>query len=208
MNPNNNIAVSAPISTDVAPTVTDANLYFFAWLSFCAVIYLSGSLAQETFGISVQQIATKAARWYGLTTASLVVMASAVRTFKTTSCQAAAESQSDYCKRTKLAISVGTVGFALAAGMTVLVQRSVSLNVTAETVITTLQLLMWCFGVSYITFGKSPGSTIGNLYFSSWICFILAVFLFSVSFRECVAGRKAARSHNTGETQADDDDHT
>jgi hypothetical protein len=209
MNPSNGIAVSPSITPiSPAPTVTNANLYFFAWLSFCAAIYLSGSLIQELFGVSVQQIATKAARWYGLTAASLVVLASAVRTFRSANCNTVDATGTEYCKRTKFAISVGVIGFALAAGMTVLVQQSMQLTLVTEAAIATLQLTLWCFGVSYITFGKSPGSTIGNLYFSAWICFILTVFLFAVSFREYVAGRDGASNTNTDEAQDDPDDNT
>jgi hypothetical protein len=203
MNPGNDIAVVYPNTADksIPPIVSNANLYFFAWLAFCAAIFLSGSLAQEIAGINVRDVAAKAVRWYGLTAASLVVMGSSVRTFKATDCKAADNSGLELCKRTKFAVSMGVVGFVLAAVMTFLVQQKMQLTVCSELVITTLQLILWCFGVGYITFGKGPGAAIGNLFFSTWIAFILTVFLFAVSFREFVATREAANNNN-GETSS------
>ena len=56
---------------------------------------------------------------------------------------------------------------------------------------------MWCFGVGYTTFGESPGSQIGNLYFSSWISFLLSVFLFGHNFREFVSAGSAPVEDST-----------
>jgi hypothetical protein len=50
-------------------------------------------------------------------------------------------------------------------------------------------LIMWCFGVGFITFGGGPGSTIGNLYFSTWISFILSIVMFSGNFSEYLSSR-------------------
>lgn len=193
MNPANNIAVSNPSSTDVAPTVTNANLYFFAWLAFGACLFLSGSLAQEWSGVSLhyRDVAIKAARWYGLAAAALVVTGSAVRTYRVAGCHAADMTDTEFCRRSKFAVGVGITGFVLAGGMTYLVQLQKQLTRCTELSFTTVQLVMWCFGVGYITFGTSPGSTIGNLYFGTWISFLLTVLLFAVSFREYVAGRES-----------------
>ena len=38
-----------------------------------------------------------------------------------------------------------------------------------------LLLASWACGVSYITFGDGPGNELGNLYFATWISFILAM---------------------------------
>lgn len=203
MNPRNDIAVSSPNGVYVAAVVTNANLYFFSWLSFGATIYLSSSLAHELSGMPLQSLASKAARWYGLTVSSLVVLGAAVRTYQAKDCGNDRGGSADvvtFCRRTKFAVGLGVVGFVSAGLMTYLVQRQAPpLTVAAETIFTTTLLILWGFGVSYITFGQSPGSTIGNLYFGTWISFLLTVVLFAVCFRECVAGRvvdHAARPQN------------
>jgi len=153
---------------------------------------MSGSLAQEATGVDVTKTPAKTARWYGLTASSLVVLGSAVRTFTTSDCDLEKEEQAQvtYCRRSKFAVAMGVVGFFFAAAMTLLTRKGLTLK--AETLLTTLQLVLWCFGVGFITFGTSPGSTIGNLFFGCWISFILTVFLFAQCFREYVAGREGA----------------
>ena len=166
--------------------------FIISWLSFATCVYMSGSLAQESTGVDVTKTPAKTARWYGLTASSLVVLGSAVRTFTTSDCgdDGLKDAQVTYCRRSKFAVAMGVTGFFLAAAMTCLTRKGLTLK--AETLLTTLQLVLWCFGVGFITFGTSPGSTIGNLFFGCWISFILIVFLFAQCFREYVAGREGA----------------
>jgi hypothetical protein len=197
MNPNNRIAVATPSDTNVGSVVINANLYFFSWVAFCCSIYLSGSLIQETMNVLLTHIAAKAARWYGLVASTLVVLGSSVRTYRAASCKDPSSDNIDattgeYCRRAKLAISLGVIGFITASVMTYLVQQKKQLTTFSDISINTVFLILWCFGVSYITFGASPGSTIGNLYFSTWISFVIAVFSFAVSFREFVTARQQA----------------
>lgn len=96
---------------------------------------------------------------------------------------------------------MGVIGFFFALGMTFATRKGLTL--VAETGATLLQLVLWCFGVGYITFGTSPGSTIGNLFFGTWISFILTVFLFGQCFREYVAGRESAMAQQQNGTNND-----
>jgi hypothetical protein len=49
-----------------------------------------------------------------------------------------------------------------------------------------LMLVVWCFGVGYITFGDtSPGTNIGNLYFSTWASFCISVMLSASAYGTC-----------------------
>jgi hypothetical protein len=192
MNPNNDIAVSTPSGQgEVGDVVHNANLYFFSWISFACAVYLSGSLLQDTMGVMLNQIAAKAARWYGSIASSLVVLGTSARSFQGADCRDIGGTE--YCRRCKFAISLGVICFVTAIIMTFLVQQKKQLNLCIELVINSVYLLFWCFGVSYITFGESPGSTIGNLYFSTWISFLLAVASFAVAFREYVMGRQQAQ---------------
>jgi hypothetical protein len=220
MNPSNDIAVSRPTTTAVAPVVTNANLYLFAWLSFAVTIYLAANIGHEWYNkylnhsniqsgngnyvIPVVADPTKVGRWCGITAALLVVLGAAIRTFQSASCRTGTDEDQDgnvdtrteFCRRTTFAIALGLISMLMSAAMTYLLLKQQpsgrALSLRAEMSIATLQLLLWCFGVSFVTFGKGPGSTIGNLYLSTWITFILAVVIFAVSFRECVASRAAA----------------
>jgi len=179
------------------------NYYIGTWLAFATCIYLSGSLAQDSTGVDVTQTPPKTARWYGLTASSLVVLGSSVRVFLTSDCgdEIPNSATEEYCRRSKFAISMGVFGFFLAAAMTCLTRKGLTL--VAETAATTVQMILWCFGVGYITFGTSPGSTIGNLFFGTWISFVLTIFLFGQCFREYVAGRENAAAQQNGDNDDD-----
>lgn len=49
-------------------------------------------------------------------------------------------------------------------------------------------------GIAVITFGDGPGIKIGNLYFSTWIGFVLTLFLTSKSWN-------AVREHMKGKSE-------
>jgi hypothetical protein len=207
MNPDNRIAVVPPKENNIPPVIINANLYFFSWLAFGSTVFLSGSMVQEMIGIDVRATASahpKASRWYGLMATSLVVMGAAVRTFQASECKELGDNA--FCRRTKLAVSIGVIGFFLSILMTFLATRNM-LGLSVETSVTCLQLIFWVFAVSYITFGTSPGSTIGNLYFSTWISFILTVVLFANNFREYVAGREAMVAAQQQPSSSSDPNH-
>lgn len=216
MNPSHNIAVAHTADTNGGTVVTNANLYFFAWFAFGTITVLAAGIIQETWGLGWRTTPTKAARWYGLTAAALVVMCSAARSFRTSGCGSSDEdsitaiadalqqvvemSGGEYCRRSAFAVSVGVLGFLGAAMVTVLIQMT-PLTLRAETIITALQLMWWCFGVGYITFQPSPGAVIGNLYFATWIAFAMSVVLFATSFRESVAHREALLNTSPAPTE-------
>jgi hypothetical protein len=192
MNPNNNIAVAVPNNTNVGSVVVNANLYFFSWSCLGCSIYLCASLLQDMMNISVSMIAAKVARWFALVTSTLIVLGCSIRVYKAASCNDPDDGSatiSEYCKRCKLAISLGVVGFVISTIMTIFSLLQQQLTAVNEFLINAIFLILWCFGVSFITFGASPGSTIGNLYFSTWITFLMSVFSFAVSFREFVSSR-------------------
>ena len=155
-------------------------------------------MQESTWGIDVTKTPAKTARWFGLVASSLVVLGSAVRTY-TTSCDEELNESAEvvYCRRSTFAISMGVIGFFFALAMTCLTRKGLTLK--AEALLTTLQLALWAFGVGFITFGTGPGSTIGNLFFSTWISFILTVFLFGQCFREFVARREEAVAQQNGD---------
>lgn len=186
MDPDNKIAVQNI-------TVVNANLYFFSWLSLGAVVFVCGSLAQEQLGMKITDTPANSARWFGLTASSLVVLGTSVRIFLAVPCNDTIPSieGGPFCKRTKLAISLGVISSALGVFLMYASTKKM-INVMQETGLSLFLLILWCFGVGYTTFGESPGSQIGNLYFSSWISFIIVVIQFGNTFREFASARMAA----------------
>jgi len=198
MNPNRGIAV-------LQDNVVNANLYFFSWLSLATITYIAGNLLQEWTGLSVRDAMNasttpKTGKWYGLAGSSMVVMVSSVRLFNSSNC---ADDSTEYCRRTKFGISVGVLSFVFSIALACILSKATSVTFF-ELVSTTVMLTFWCFGVGFITFGQAPGSRIGNLYFSTWISFILIVAIFAAVFRDFLSSRAAAAAQQHGQDVANE----
>ena len=185
MNPDNAIAVRVT-------EVDNANLYFSSWISFAAAVFLAGSLAQETLGLDVRQAPAKQARWFALAASSMVVLFASVRIHRNEDVRCEDNPTQDlydlsqsgqitlagteFCKRVNLGIALGVLTFLASAGFS-FGAALLPFAGLMELALTAVLLVMWCFGVGFITFGGdlSPGTHIGNLYFATWISFGLTV---------------------------------
>lgn len=142
MNPSKHIATRGT-------EVLNANLYFFSWGAFATCLFLLSSILQELFGIDVRETSSKAARYYGLCAASLVVMGSSIRLYTDNEvCDFSDVNQISYCRRSKLGIAIGTISFILTAAVSYAMHIKLQqLTNLYETIGTTLLLILWCFGV-------------------------------------------------------------
>lgn len=202
MNTDNAIAVTSTLTAGLF--IINANLYFFTWLALAAALFIAGSIAQERSGLSLVPSATQA-RWLGLAAASIIVMASAARVLRADTCQLDIFSDSAYCRRTRWAVGLGCISTVISI-FVLFASRCFTLLLNVEFAITSLLLVLWCFGVGFITFGNTPGATISNIYFGAWIAFIVTVFLFAYSFREFMAARAEDAENSTADTKTKDDD--
>jgi len=190
MNPSRGIAVDAS-------AVINANLYFGCWACLIAIVFIAGSLAQDITGVHARDVApVKIARWYALSATSIIVWASSVRFFVARQCHNPYLTHTQRCKRTKFAIAMGVVSCVVSMGMAYIVRYGMGLMV--EFGVTAFLFIMWCFGVGLITFGQSPGALIGNLYFSTWISFLLIIMIFAQAFQDFTT------QYDTSDTTSDE----
>lgn len=193
MNPEKAFAVTGFLGP---PTVINSNLYFFSWISFICILYIQGHWMQEVTGRDVaSEISPKYAKWGGLCAASIVVLASASKIHIDLSCGALRKG-SEFCNRTNYAISLGALGTVIAMVATFLMKTG-KLSQMMESVTAFLMVILYTFGVGFVTFGDGPATNISNLYFATWIGFLLTIFLFFECFREFMASRNADTSENT-----------
>lgn len=131
-------------------------------------------------GLDIRGTPAKRTRWFGLVASSMVVLFASVRIFRNDDVRCGDDASTlagtEFCKRTRLGISLGVLTFlaslAFSFGGTYIPFAGL-----LELALTSILLVMWIFGVGFITFGGdlSPGTHIGNLYFSTWISFGLVV---------------------------------
>ncbi len=199
MNPANAIAVGY---TDYL----NANLYFSSWLSFFVAIWIVGELAKELYGMDVVGMASpmvkaKRGKWYGLVATSLVVLGSSIRVFQAFPCSAQVMSKSPICRQTKFAISAGVIGTLFSIVATLFLTRG-NFSHRSDWCSSSIMVIIWSFGLGYITFGEGPGQNIGNLYFATWGSFILSVLLTAESIREYMGLREQAMNPSTEDEAA------
>ncbi|KAL7580590.1 hypothetical protein ACA910_003711 [Epithemia clementina (nom. ined.)] len=170
--------------------VSNGNLYYFSWAGFVLSIVLIVSYLRSAYGLDLVDAmkgrASRLTHWAGLLAATMVVMGSSARIFnKDCHGTGAVDSTGNeivfpeaYCTRTKFAISIGAIGvfFSLVV-VAVKLFFSSAIPFTLEFATSSLLTVLNVFGVAYITSNSGPGRAIGNLYYFTWISFILAAVI-------------------------------
>lgn len=155
----------------------NANLFFFSWLGFVTSLVLFVSYLKSAVGVDVMgamnQRSARLTFWAALIATSFIVMGSSLRVMND-DCSPNMFQTVEFCKRTKLGIALGAVGFALGLLMVTIKLFCRSNYVTCEFVTALVLAILDGVGVAFITSNNGPGSSIGNLYFGSWISFLVA----------------------------------
>jgi hypothetical protein len=169
---------------------------------------------QHVYNVGAGTKNTKFTRnpWIFLVATSLIAMSSAARIWKSRSCQDLDGSSS--CRRLAYAFSLGAISGILSFTWLLLGARC---HMRLDAMLSLLMLVMWCFAVAYTTFGDAaPGYNLGNLYFSTWISFVISIRLVSVAIHNTVTSMTEAEGGDSAkvaeevapkeEAEAKDDD--
>ena len=173
--------VTAPedgLAVDQNFRVDNANLYFGSWGSFIVAVFLLASIGNER-GVSGARDAF-AKRWLWLIVSSLVVMAACSRMFDGICAGNRFTKDGEFCNELKVGVSLSVVSAVVAGIMTAL------LWLTPERIpigmvgafLCLIMLTIWGVMVAHLTFDYGPGSSVGNIFFGTWISAILTLDLF------------------------------
>lgn len=186
------------LAVDVNGGVSNGNLYYFSWAGFICSVMLLVSYLRSVFGVDVAgEIKSRAARlnyWSALLCTSLIVLGSATTTY-TNKCIAQSESAS-YCRKTKFAISLGCIGAFLAlycVAAKIATSRSPFL---IEVLFSTISFIFYVCGVAFLTSADAPGSSIGNLYYFTWISFLVSFALIASCYDDYQAAKNMTGQRN------------
>lgn len=160
--------------------IEDANLYFSSWGAFILAIYVAVSVAKEKNFQAAKDYYFK--RWVWFLISSIVAMSAASRMFKKSPCTSS--DASDYCEDLRIGIALSTISLAITLLMAAATFRMTVTTSLKEGPIHMLGmfvacflLILWAICVGFLTFSNGPGSEVGNLFFSTWISFVLAIDL-------------------------------
>ena len=186
--------------------VIDANLYFSSWGAFIASLFILVLIGKEKQVNAACDAWAK--RWLWLVFSSLVAMASASRMLITSNCgedpdslrirDEFVEEFQQGCQDLKIGISLSVISSVLAISLTVLTHKVPEKVPVAliGTIAGSLALILWSINIAYLTFGNGPASSVGNLFFSTWISFVLAIDLAASHAKAFLSRDKAAEDGN------------
>lgn len=155
----------------------NANLFFFSWAGFITSLILLVSYLKAAVGVDVlgamHQRGARLTFWASLIATSFIVMGSSLRAIND-DCSPNKFQTEEYCTRAKFGVSLGAVGFGFALVVVTLKLFCRASSVLCEFIPALTLAILNGFGVAFITSNAGPGSSIGNLYFGSWMNFLVS----------------------------------
>jgi len=174
--------VSGPyrgLAVDNDGAVFIGNMYYFAWAGFINSILILSSFIESAYGFNLRQTmrsrSSSFTYWSALLVSSLIVMASSSEIYDKNCDVAAEDKPQPFCSRTVLGVSVGTIGVIFALAIVVM---KISLGAAPFLIEVGLDLMLFILYIvetAYVTDIQGPGSPLGNLYYFSWISFLLTI---------------------------------
>jgi hypothetical protein len=181
------------------------NLYYSTWITTLLSLWLLTSYVRVEYGIDLHSELTSRGRrfrcWAVLVKTSIVVMGSAASCYDAR-CQYHDDVErvgsAEYCRRAAYGVASGCIGGAI--GLAVTSSRLACASggtsdegrivFVVECVSGTCLTIVYGFAAAYLTGEEGPGAPLGNLYYSTWITFGLALYVGG----SCLEGIRRAAS--------------
>lgn len=171
-----------------------------SWASFLCILYISGSWTMTYWTKAaeiINDITGRLTKWWGLFVASVVVLVSSGQFHVSQDCPngGSTELSVNACRSNRYAISLGAWSCFLTL-VCILLAHIGKIRFCVETVFAVILFIFYTAGIALITYNEGSGITVGNLFFSTWIGFILTLLLCIECYLEHMknrAARKAAK---------------
>jgi hypothetical protein len=191
-----------------------ANLYYFTWASI-----VMASLNMATYPIKMldwRKKDTKTALWFGLVKVCFVILGASFHIWHNIqdSCTLEDIESSgaiDFCSRTVFAIIVSLVGMAVAGAVTltrVLVKWCCPgfyphVQSHVEMILSAFLVLLFGVALAFITGIGGPGQSVGDLFYWSWLAFLVSLGLGMACHGEIKKDEVAWEQEMTKQKEAD-----
>jgi len=167
------------LAIDNEGAVYAGNLYYFTWGGLVISIIICARVIEEIYSIEIahemNNRSTSFMYWIGLLVTSIVVMAVSADIYNR-QCDTEDKDQA-FCTRCALGIASGTIGTVFSL---VIVSLKIAVGVAPfllETGLCAVLLCLTIFEVGYITDDEAPGAPLGNLYYFSWLMFLMTLLV-------------------------------
>eukprot|EP00594_Rhizosolenia_setigera_P004631 CAMPEP_0178948890 /NCGR_PEP_ID=MMETSP0789-20121207/5726_1 /TAXON_ID=3005 /ORGANISM="Rhizosolenia setigera, Strain CCMP 1694" /LENGTH=292 /DNA_ID=CAMNT_0020629311 /DNA_START=156 /DNA_END=1034 /DNA_ORIENTATION=+ len=187
------------LAVDENGRVSNGNLYYFSWAGFICSITILVSYLRSAFNLDLAgEIRTRSARlnlWSGLLATSIVVTGSSVLIYQEF-CQADTSKGGPFCHRTSFTIALGVIGVVFSLYVVGSKIATSTAPFLVEASLSILMMILYIFGVGFITSEYGPGATLGNLYYFTWMSFFVSFMLVASCFEDYQAAKAAAAQHD------------
>jgi hypothetical protein len=164
-----------------------ANLYYFSWGAIIVAGMQMMSYARLLFGHENKN--EMFVVWAALVKVCMVILGASLHVWHgiSDSCRGGLEDEleqggSSFCARTKLAI--GIAGTGILCGWAVTISRILGCPIPErfrthiEMGISVILIIVFGVGLAFITGIGGPGQSVGDLFYSSWIAFVVSLGVF------------------------------
>lgn len=167
------------LAVDDDGAIAYGNQYYFAWVALFTCFVITQNMVATMFGINVaESIKTRSksfSYWMALLFSSVVVMGSSAE-YHGRQCGGMDERPQPFCSRCVFGITVGVIGVFFSGGIVVMkIVHGLASPFLIEVGICLWLALLYLFEVGFVTDNKGPGAPLGNLYYFSWISFLLTI---------------------------------
>jgi len=195
------------LSVDQYGAVESGNLYYFSWAGFVCSVLLMVNYLRHVYNVDVtsglQSRASRLTSWSGLLSTSLVVMGSSANFYDVT-CGGDYAYEDGKCSRAVFGIVLGALATLSSVGIVGMKIATTRAPFLVEAGVSSISLVLYGFGVAFITSQQGPGAPLGNLYYFTWISFLVS-FLLVTSCVEDYNNAAATTGNTSGENAGAED---
>lgn len=168
------------LAVDNDGSIAFGNQYYFSWVGLFTTFIITQNLIASRFGVNVMESMRNRSKsfsyWMALIFCSIVVMGSSSEYYGRRCSAAGNNKPQPFCSRCVFGITVGLIGIIFASGIVIMkITRGITAPYLMEVGIVFWLFLLYLFEVAFITDNSGPGAPLGNLYYFSWISFLLTI---------------------------------
>lgn len=178
--------------------IVDANLYFASWAAFASALFMFASYGQGTGRFD----SVFASRWWLCLLISSAITLSATLRLKNELTACSGSARREQCRELRMGVALSGFSSAVAGGLILLgyTQSMSDMSGMIGLAASILVLVAWSVCVAYLTFDGGPGSNVGNLFFGTWVSFVLSLYLAMTHTQVALSSSTGSSSSPTSTT--------
>jgi len=195
------------LAVNSSGAVSNGNIYYFSWAGFFCSLHMVVSFLRSVYHIDIadhmRNRSTRLDLWSALLASSLIVLGCSVNVLST-SC-VTDTINTIYCSRTKMGVGFGLLSSFFSLAMVAWKIATLGPPFLLETGVSITLILSNFVSVILLTSQQGPGAPLGNLYYFSWLSFLLSAIVLGGCFEDFNASKILSTTDSGVELSEDHD---